>query len=185
MSATRKKEVEKNSANDKKFKQVTASIVNGGNYAFSATGVVGLILSVIGVTVGIPPLAMLLVPAAIGLIFYAIGVYVKASSPDQEEIVKGKLEDIESEIKEVIDGQKDLRKNYKLDKKLQDSPSQKSEQKEVKETKEVKSSHPSELSIFAHQVQWHSNTIPMPPARMTMDESLEPVKLHKQKVLGG
>lgn len=164
MSTTRSKELEKKAANDKKFKQVTEAMMTGGNYALSAAGAVSIGLSALGLVLAIPGFVFLLIPAAVALIFYGIGVYNHVAVPAKEDTMEQMLGEIKGEIKEVMDRQVELKLSYTQD-------------KDFKE-KEIKKVHfhpaPVDMSIFSSRNSVHGHVVPAASKRITMDGDAAP-----------
>ncbi|MHB1949783.1 MAG: hypothetical protein ACYCQI_16925 [Gammaproteobacteria bacterium] len=160
MSTTRPKELDKKAVNDKKFKQVTEAMITGGNYALSAAGAVSIALSALGLVVVIPGFVFLLIPAAIALVFYGIGVYNHVAVPAKEETVENMLGEIKVEIKEVMDRQAELKQSYTQD-------------KDFKE-KEIKKVHfhpaPTDMSIFSSRNTGHAHVVSPDPKKMTLED---------------
>lgn len=150
MSTTRSKELDKKAANDKKFKHVTEAMMTGGNYALSAAGAVSIALSALGLVVVLPGFLFLLIPAAVALIFYGVGVYNHVAAPDKEETMEQMLTDIKGEIKVVMDRQVELKQSYTLDKDFKDQ--------------EIKKVHfhmaPTDMSIFSSRNTGHGQLVP-------------------------
>jgi hypothetical protein len=112
MSTTRAKDSDKKSEYkepDKKFKQITSAVINGANYALSASGAAGLFLTIVGLVIAVPALVILLVPAGLGLIFCGVGIYNHDNEPDE---VGHKLDEIKDQIGHVREGQQHHHHNH-------------------------------------------------------------------------
>lgn len=164
MGTTRSKELERKAANDKKFKHVTEAMIAGGNYALSAAGAVSIALSALGLVVMIPGFLFLLIPAAVALIFYGVGVYNHEAVPPKEDSMEQLLTDIKGEIKVVMDRQVELKQSYTQDKEFKD--------------KEIKKVHfhatPTDMSIFSSRNVGLGHVVPSAPKSVTMDGEATP-----------
>ena len=164
MSTTRSKELDKKAVNDKKFKQVTEAMMTGGNYALSAAGAVSIALSALGLVLAIPGFVFLLIPAAVALVFYGIGVYNHVAVPPKEDSMEQMLGEIKGEIKEVMDRQDELKLSYTQDKDFKE-----------KEVKKVNfHGAPVDMSIFSSRNPGHGHVLPVAPKNVTMDGEAAP-----------
>lgn len=210
MSTARGKDSDKKSEHkeykepDKKFKHVTSSVVTGANYALSASGAAGLLLTAVGFFAAIPALVLLLVPAGLGLIFCGVGIYNQAREPDHEDEMEHKLDEIKDELGQVMENQHQHHSHHHRRRSDAHHPRREIEVKgrevEVKEYKrrtmssaetESKGCCASRFSIFSRKtrqvavIEQRAEVIPLGPQRMVMDEEDSPVRLHHRHQRGG
>lgn len=93
----------RNSEGNRQFKQVTRSMVTGANYALASSGAANYAMVALGFLISIPSLFLWVIPAGVGLLCCAAGIYNQAHQPDREEAMEQKLDEIKEGIEEVLE----------------------------------------------------------------------------------